>query len=527
MRIQIIFYRTLSSQSSASLTCGYLASALRKLGHFVQLTLLNPYANSIQKIDFKKIKYVFYKINFKDVKFLKNNIKFIREQNPTIKIILLGPYTFFWKDKLLKEYNIDAILLPNFENDISLDLRRSIYLTKHRSEIHKIYYNQPQYKIPHPARDIEKDEPFKIANIEASRGCYNHCSFCHVSQICQHFKVKILKKSVPEVMEEIKQLMSMGKHYFIFNDSVLWGKNAVIGNEIEKFCQEVSSYKNIYFMAYMTLNALSEQAIKILAKGHFIRLFVGLETVDKNSLKKYNKNVHVQQYIKLKRQLLHNHIVPHIGFILYHPYTTIEEIKNNIEFLNNSGELHRFGVVYEKMRIFPNTDLYYQLKNDGLLISQNNNDIDYCFENQQVQKFYRHFTDNIAKIGIPVFERIEYIFVCSEFIDNLVDLKQQKTLQYIDEYNYLLKLRQKYSKIFIRLFRQCLENKLISNEIQCEILNLYSTLESKWESFILTTIDTGFNNPLEWIANGNYEPEQNYSPKYIIKTRSGCIRRDH
>lgn len=53
------------------------------------------------------------------------------------------------------------------------------------------------------------------------------------------------------------------------------GKNAVIGNEIEKFCQEVSSYKNIYFMAYMTLNALSEQAIKILAKGHFIRLFVG------------------------------------------------------------------------------------------------------------------------------------------------------------------------------------------------------------------------------------------------------------
>ena len=527
MRIQIIFYRTLSSQSSASLTCGYLAAALRELGHFVQLTLLSPYADSIKEIDFKKVKYVFYKVNFKDVKFLKSNIDAIKKQNPNIKIILLGPYTFFWKDKLLKEYDIDAILLPYFDNDISLDLRRSIYLTKHRSAIHKIYHNQPQFKIIHPARDIEEEEPLKIANIEAARGCYNHCSFCHVSQICQHFKVKIFKKSVSEIMEEIKQLISMGKHYFIFNDPVLWGKNVITGNEIEKFCQAVSSYKNIYFMAYMTLNALSEQAIKILAKGHFIRLFVGLETIDKNSLKRYNKDVRVQQYTELKKQLMHNHIVPHIGFILYHPYTTIEEIKNNIEFLNNAGELHRFGVVYEKMRIFPNTDLYNQLKNDGLIISQNDNDIDYCFKNQQVQKFYRHFTDSITKIGIPIFERIEYIFVCSEFINNLVDLKQQKTPQYIDAYNYILKLHPQYSKIFISLFKRCLENKLISDETQREILNLYSTLESKWENFILATINTGFNNPLEWIANGNYEPEQNYSSQYIIKTRSGCIRRTH
>ena len=77
--------------------------------------------------------------------------------------------------------------------------------------------------------------------------------------------------------------------------------------------------------------------------------------------------------------LLHHHIVPHIGFILYHPYTSIEEIINNIDFLNLSDELHRFGVVYEKMRIFPNTDLYNTLKNDKLLIKKSGDNVDYKF----------------------------------------------------------------------------------------------------------------------------------------------------
>ena len=51
VNIQIIFYRTLSSQSAASLTCGYLATSLRKLGYEVKLTLLNPYSNNLKKID--------------------------------------------------------------------------------------------------------------------------------------------------------------------------------------------------------------------------------------------------------------------------------------------------------------------------------------------------------------------------------------------------------------------------------------------------------------------------------------------
>lgn len=527
MNIQIIFYRTLSSQSAASLTCGYLATSLRKLGHNVKLLLLDPYHNNLKENDLKKVKYIFYKINFKDVEFIENNIKIIRKQNPKIKIILLGPYTFFWRDKLLKEYDIDAILLPNVEGNITLDLRRMIYLTKHRPEIHKRYQFPQWYHLSIPARDIEKKEPLKIINIEASRGCYNQCSFCHISQICKHFKTKIFRKSVEDVITEIKQLIFMGKRYFIFNDSILWGKSVISGSEVEKFCNEVSNLNNVYFMAYLSLNMLSEKAISILAKGHFIRVFVGLETTDSESLKLYHKNVKVNEYRKLKTLLLRNHIVPHIGFILYHPYTSMEEIRTNIYFLNHLDELHRFGVVYEKMRVFPNTDLYEKLKKDNLLIEKSNHDINYKFKNESVQRFYQYFTNNISKIGLPIFERIEYIFVCSEFIDNLVDLKEQKNEEYTTLYERLLKLRRDYSKFFINFFELCLDNKLLLINMKSEIQNFYSKLESLWEKYIEITKKVGFKNPLEWIANGNYEPEQKVSSKYFIRTRSGSIRRKY
>lgn len=40
MNIAVIFYRTLSSQSAASVSAGYIASNLRRLGHNVSLFLL-------------------------------------------------------------------------------------------------------------------------------------------------------------------------------------------------------------------------------------------------------------------------------------------------------------------------------------------------------------------------------------------------------------------------------------------------------------------------------------------------------
>ena len=526
MNIKILFYRTLSSQSAASVSCGCLATALRHMNHQVEIHLLNPYKNELNKIDFTHTRYVFYKVNFKDVKFLKRNISIIRKQNSKIKLILLGPYTFFWKDILLKDFKIDAILLPNCESNISLDLRNNIYLTQQRPTIHDNYKQLRDYSCV-PSRDIETKEPLKIVNIEAARGCYNNCSFCHVSQICNHFQKRIFRRLPDEVLSEIENLQKMGKKYFIFNDPVLWGRSQIFGSEIQQFCEKSALLNNTYFMAYLNLSVLSERSIQLLEKGHFIRLFIGLETSDSDALKIYNKNVQVNTYARTKKLLLKHHIVPHIGFMLYHPYTSIKEIVQNIQFLYEVDELHRFGVVYEKMRVFPHTDLYSKLERDKLLVKKSSLSVDYLFKDRKVQNFYNYFVKNVATVNLAIFERIEYIFTCAEFVNNFVKLKKKNSYSK-DIYNVIQKLRWIYSKVFLQFVRLSLKHRNVryDDAIVQKLMKIYVQLEKSWTEFINIVTNNCLSNPLEWIANGSYEPERDKDQTNIIRTRSGCIRRN-
>lgn len=93
MNIAVIFYRTLSSQSAASVSAGYIASNLRRLGHNVSLFLLKKEASSgdiAPIISGIKWDIIFYKPNFKDVDRLEYNISDIRKTFLTPKLFYLG-----------------------------------------------------------------------------------------------------------------------------------------------------------------------------------------------------------------------------------------------------------------------------------------------------------------------------------------------------------------------------------------------------------------------------------------------------
>ena len=108
-----------------------------------------------------------------------------------------------------------------------------------------------------------------------------------------------------------------------------------------------------------------------------------------------------------------------------------------------------------------------------------------------------------------------------------MDLRKQKTAAYAKIYEHIVQLRQDYSNIFINFFDLSLNNQLVSKNTQDKIREFYFQLENLWEDYIRATINVGFQNPLEWIANGNYEPEESISSQKVIRTRSGSIRRIH
>ena len=517
--VAILFYRTLSSQSAASLSAGYIAAYLRKQGHTVKLFLLDKGAGTDDTghIDFTGFDAIFYKPNFKDIDRLVTNLKSIK------KVILFGPYAFLNSTHILNTFpEVFAILKPNHEAHVVLEPDERAFVLREKKEERAQIIN-PIANI-WPARDIEETENLKIANIEASRGCVNRCAFCHIGLISKMLDSPVFTRDMDDLWAEIKSLKRLGKKYVIFNDSVLAGG----GKHQKKWLKDLRSKaeESPYFMAYMTLNNLTEPSlIELLSETNFIRIFVGIETVSKESLHGFSKDVKFDQYAAIKKKLHKHFIIPHIGFMLFHPYTSRQEIKDGLTYLYEYDELHRFGVVNEATRVIYNSALYLRLMRDGLLKDKSGI---YDFKDKEVGQLYEKFIRTFKQIDVPLLERIEHLFVTGEFIDNLVRRLYSPDEKYMENYAAVKKIRKRYSRHFFELCMKMVEKKAIDAQAERTFfMNLWQDLEDHWQELIIHAKATGFTEPLEWIASGNCSPEPDKTKGYdgrSTKTRSGEIK---
>jgi len=522
-RIAVVFYRTLSSQSAVSISGTMLAAHLRKLSDVsVDIVLLGD--NKEDKQLDKGWDYVFYKPNFKDVDKSDHNIAKIKSTNPDCKVILFGPHPFLNAKKMITPSCVYGIMRPNLEYLVAdiIDRNDNTSLIN-EGNIDDCYskYDVDEGKLfsVKAVRDIEKKEPIFIANIEASRGCQMGCSFCHVGTITRLTKTRPLTRKVSDVMDEIGDLIKLDKRYIIFNDAVLGGTLLNLDWVLE-LCNAIQDLNTKpYFMAYMTLKQIKKvEVVESLSRANFIRIFVGIESATANSLKHFNKNVVTPEFLNLKKTLLSKFIVPHIGFMLFHPFTQKDEIMKNLEFLYSCDELHRFGVIVEKTRIFPQTDLYEKTKAAGLLVDNNAN---YDFSSKEVRSVYKKLMSFFEGVGLPVFERAEYLFTTAEFINNIVKKDFYPNEDFNASFQTIVCMKEEYSKAFLKLCESIINNKEIS---QFDFLHFRGRLEKAWAQLIANSEKAGLEQPLEWLANGSLNPEsRDKNAQDFIETRTGVI----
>ena len=106
MNIAIIFYRTLSSQSAASLSAGYIAANLKRIGYNAKLFLLKKEEdyNDIKPIISDTVwDIIFYKPNFKDYDRIEKNLENIKKHYPKAKVILFGPLAYINQQKFINK----------------------------------------------------------------------------------------------------------------------------------------------------------------------------------------------------------------------------------------------------------------------------------------------------------------------------------------------------------------------------------------------------------------------------------------
>jgi radical SAM superfamily enzyme YgiQ (UPF0313 family) len=249
----------------------------------------------------------------------------------------------------------DSIVLGEIEctwNEILKDLDKgglkSIYRAKSRFDMKGM--NIPRYDLI----EWSKYSAFfglKIP-VESSRGCNRSCSFCSTSQV---YKGGIRFRPIEEVVREIEIIKNkLRKKRLIFkfiDDNLTSDKNRAY----ELFEKLIDL--NIRWCGYFTTTAaVDSELMNLASKAGCFNIFVGFESINKESLKAANKTFNIKEkYDRCLQNCNKNNIVLEAGIIFGFLSDTFSIVKDTTRFLIR----HKIPVIIQSpLYPFPGTPLY-------------------------------------------------------------------------------------------------------------------------------------------------------------------------
>ncbi len=383
---QICFYRTLYSQSAASVTVGNTAAAVRQRGRKVVLSLLSKGDHrNVQRLlaQAPEDAVLVLKPNFQDAAESLWLADGIADTSRYRAVFLMGVYAGGNADDLMAALpHVDGVVLGEPETVVpallaEIDERsdwreRPLPGVLTRTVCGDLVRGSgaiPSFDLAsglRPARDVEATERARLANLEASRGCLAACTFCHVPVVDREATAPARRVKTPtQVVDEVDELVAMGKRYVVFNDPVFWfgrGDTERV-REIARLLAE----RPVNFMVYLRTRPFpDDKLLAELADAGLVRVFVGIESSSSDMLKLYRKGADRGGYAVVRQKLERNGISHHIGFLVFNPFSRLEQVRHDLEYLGRYRQLHRIGVVLERARLTPGTKMREDARLAGL-----------------------------------------------------------------------------------------------------------------------------------------------------------------
>lgn len=375
-------------RSKDNLALGYLTSCARMAGFSVKI--VHAEHNKYSSDDIQKL---VEKYNPKVIGIsltaqraypvVKEYAKKIKEVT-SIPIYLGGIFPSIAYELILKECkDIDAICLGEGEKFIVDYLNAIIKKQGDMRRINGIVYRDIEDNIivngsknvienldslPLPAKDFFDDmkkeisSGFYYAHISAGRGCYANCSFCSMSCLTDKHGRRV--RSPKGVVEEIKYLkQTYGINCFYFVDELFIDKHNL--KWIDDFCEEIKRQNlKILFHAEARVDSISESVIKKLKEVGLDNLFIGFESANLATLKKYRKG-HTKEQAEAALKILRDlDVTVEYGYIMIDPELTYEQLDENVRWILKIGGYTKHNL-YNKLNLYYGTDLYKAIKEES------------------------------------------------------------------------------------------------------------------------------------------------------------------
>ncbi len=251
-------------------------------------------------------------------------------------------------------------------------------------------------QIPFASRDQVLAGPFRTARIATSRGCTSRCSFCNAPHAGNTLTGKVWRGRSPEsVVDEIQAIYDEREvRDFEFVDSTFEdpGGTAKAKQRIANIARLIvdRNLKITFGCCVQAQNWRSDDLwlIGLLKQAGLQRVLIGVESGSTDTLRNWSKKATVADNRRAIELFRSNGVYVNMGFIMFHPHSTHQEVRENVAFLKSAG-CHNLRLFCTRMEVYPGTEILERLRREGLLrcdYDESLNPYAYSFADSEMEK---------------------------------------------------------------------------------------------------------------------------------------------
>ncbi len=248
---------------------------------------------------------------------------------------------------------VDSIAVGEFENtlvELAQALSKNAPPSKDQAleKIEGLALKSYSSNEPHIRRPAKNPDLFPFpkrgslegtATILASRGCYNHCSFCPVPSF--YNQGSMWKGRSPEnIAREVQGLVNQGVKDFYFVDPNFIGPGKSGKKRIMKL-MDLLKPMDIKFGMETRPQDLDDAILEKLVASGFESLLMGVESGSTSVLNQINKSSGATVSSRAISLCRKHGVEPEIGFLMFVPGSCIDDLLENMNFLMENNLLDR------------------------------------------------------------------------------------------------------------------------------------------------------------------------------------------
>ncbi len=258
--------------------------------------------------------------------------------------------------------------------------------------------------------DVGANCQYPTLNISASRGCFGDCSFCFINPFygCSRRR----ERSIASFRHELEtRLLRRPVNNIYFIDPTFVGYDekqtgrAVQISSILKDC-------NLPFGFETRVDTIDEKLINRLASNGASSVFLGIESGCESTLQRINKRITRQQIISAVRAVQNSGIYLSVGFIMFEPDSTLDELSANYALLDELGLLSHhdqtINMLYHSQIVLYGSKAWDKFDAEGRLLVHDEMPFEACYQ-------FKH--ENVAlvcnamrRLSFEYFSRIDRLY---------------------------------------------------------------------------------------------------------------------